>query len=1411
MPRPFAPRAVLGLGLVLFAGSLAQATTRQDDPFAIPPDDPWYDADASQTPPTRSSPALAFKLSITPHWLPGRPMFWYRNDLDQGKREFILVDASRATRSPAFDHARMAAAIGQALARPFSADRLPMEELLEFEPGRSLRFALEGAIWSCDLKTYTCSKTAEKPRPQAPRATTRGFRFRPTRLFPSDGQAQAPAASPRSPDGLKLAYIHQHDVWVKNTEGDPHPVQLTHDGREGRSYRSPSWAGDSRHLIAVRDQAGDRKPVYLVQSSPPGGGRARMHSRPYDLPGDKLDSSTIVILDAAKPSGAPTNLETVDQGDLHLRWRADRRHFTYEKVDRGHQRYRLFEVDSHTGSSRTIIDEQSPTFIWTAHREAVALATVSWVNDNEILYASERDGWRRLYLIDVNTGQVKNPVTPAACVLRGLDKIDPVSREIWFHASGLRDDQDPYFVHYYRVRLDGTGLVALTEGDGDHTIQVSPDSTYLIDTYSRVDRAPIHEMRNVRDGRLILELERGDVRALTASGWKSPEVFKAKGRDGQTDIWGVIWRPHNFDPARRYPVIEQIYAGPQGSFTPKRFSAFDRYQDLTNLGFIVVQMDGMGTANRSKAFHDVCWRNLKDAGFEDRILWHKAVAARYPQYDLERLGIVGVSAGGQNAAAGVLFHPEFYKAAVAACGCHDNRMDKASWNEQWMGYPVGPWYSASSNIDNAGRLQGKLLLIVGELDSNVPPESTLRFADALIRAGKDFDLVVAPGANHGMGGEFGARKMRELFVRWLCVKQPPNPPSDASVGPARATAEIPARATAEIPARPAPKPTTSTPQSIAAVMPEPALWRPRPMGLAAAIDRYSVDAASFSRTLPPIASTDHDIQQKAFVQGWLEQLARLDFNSLDRDAQIDYLLFKNHLQKELAHLDDRLKQREDGTRFVPFAPAILELEHARRVLEPLDPEQVAARLDGLAKAVSQAAAEHSRGTVNAVSTRAASAGLTLVNDLHNVLRRWFEFYDGYDPLFSWWVDAPYKVADQALDRYASALRDHYHALPISLGKGGRGGDSTRPGGGGGHGGLPPQSRFSRGQEIVAQPIGRSALVRELQAEMIPYTPEELLALAENEMHYCETEMKKAAHAMGHGDNWKAALETVKNMHVPPGKQPYLIRDLALEAIDYLDRNNLVTIPPLCRNSWQMAMMSPEAQLVNPFFTGGPTITVSYPTSTMAHEAKMMSLRGNNIHFARATVHHELIPGHNLQIYMNSRNKPYRQIFHTPFAIEGWALYWELLLWDRGFAQSPENRVGMLFWRMHRCARILFSLDFHLEKLTPKQCVDMLVERVGHERDNAEAEVRRSFETGYPPLYQAAYLLGGMQLHALHHELVDSGKMTDRAFHDAVLEQNAIPIEMVRLALTHEKLSANFTPHWKFAQSQPPRVSTPNQR
>jgi dipeptidyl aminopeptidase/acylaminoacyl peptidase len=577
--------------------------------------------------------------------------------------------------------------------------------------------------------------------------------------------------SRRSPDGKWEASIENFNVAIRSTETNQINL-LSADGREGLANQSPIWSPDSQYLISFRVQAVEVEQVHRIRSSPKNGGRAQLESSRYTLPGDPLPTHELNLFSVATNKQVKPEIDRYEHEwqRPRIRFNPDGKRFYYEQTDRGHGRFRLIEVSTESGAVKNIIDEKSPTFIWTAHTENQRLSIINWLlNTNEIIHATEKNGWRQLILIDATTGEEKRELTPRGIVVRGIDLIDEENRRVWLTASG-RPHQDPYLLHCAHVDLDSGKLTWLTEADGNHSIEFSPDRKYLIDSYSRVDSAPTCELRRCEDGQLVCSLEQADISELRDNGWSPPEVFVAKGRDGQTDIWGIICRPRDFDPNKKYPVIEDIYAGPQGSFVPKSFSPRLRHDSLTSSGFIVVQIDGMGTANRSKAFHDVCWKNLKDGGLEDRISWMKAAAQKYPELDLSRVGIYGTSAGGQNAAAAVLFHPEFYNVAVAACGCHDNRMDKASWNEQWMGYPVGQHYSDCSNIDNAHRLQGKLLLIVGEMDSNVPPESTLRFADALIRADKDFDLLVVPNAGHGMGGAYGQRRMHNYFVQHLLSK-----------------------------------------------------------------------------------------------------------------------------------------------------------------------------------------------------------------------------------------------------------------------------------------------------------------------------------------------------------------------------------------------------------------------------------------------------------------------------------------------------------------------------------------------------------------------------------------------------------------------------------------------------------------
>jgi dipeptidyl aminopeptidase/acylaminoacyl peptidase len=381
---------------------------------------------------------------------------------------------------------------------------------------------------------------------------------------------------------------------------------------------------------------------------------------------------------------------------------------------------------------------------------------------------SERDGWNHLYRIDAASGSVLNQITKGPWVVRQVERVDDHRRQVWFRAGGIVPGQDPYYLHLCRVNFDGSGLLILTEGNGTHSWEFSPQGSCFIDRWSRVDQPTITQLRESETGRLICDLEEGDMRPLLAEGWLPPQRFVAKGRDGKTDIYGILVRPTNFDPHRRYPVIEDIYAGPHGSFCPKTFGTHNRMAELAELGFVVVKLDGMGTNHRSKAFHNVCWKNLGDSGFPDRIAWLRAAAGKHPQLDLDRVGIFGGSAGGQSALRALLAHGDFYRVAAADCGCHDNRMDKVWWNEQWMGYPIGPHYEAQSNVTQAHRLRGKLLLTVGELDRNVDPASTMQVVGALIKADKDFELIVVPGAGHGVGeSPYCRRRRQEFFVRHL--------------------------------------------------------------------------------------------------------------------------------------------------------------------------------------------------------------------------------------------------------------------------------------------------------------------------------------------------------------------------------------------------------------------------------------------------------------------------------------------------------------------------------------------------------------------------------------------------------------------------------------------------------------------
>ena len=574
-----------------------------------------------------------------------------------------------------------------------------------------------------------------------------------------------------SPDSLWEAYIQDNNVYVRERKEPRKPVALTTDGTQGYRYSDRLiWSPDSRKLATVKVRDVQERRIPLLESRPATQVQPILQWRDYAKPGDVIPVSLPVLFDWTTRKQIPLDTDLYrNQFDLYLTgWRNDSRAFTFEFNQRGHQRYIVGEVNASNGKITHLADEQSPTFIhyYQCYRKDL--------NDGqEMLWISERDGWRHLYLLG-NDGQVKRQITQGEWVVRNVDYVDEPNRVIYFNASGFNPDEDPYHLHYCRINMDGTGFKDLTPEPANHQVTASADRKYLVDAYSRADMPYTSVLRCSTDGSVIARLEKSDISELTAAGWQMPEVFHAKGRDGKTDIWGKILRPTNFDASKSYPVVEMIYAGPHDSHVEKYFRATDHLcSRLVELGFIVVKIDGMGTSNRSKAFHDVCWKNLKDAGFPDRIAWIKAAAKQYPYMDINRVGIYGWSAGGQNAMAALLFHNDFYKAAVALCGCHDNRMDKIWWNEQWMGYPIDESYSASSNVDNAWRLKGKLLLINGELDDNVDPASTLQVVSELMKANKNFDQLYLPGKGHSLGGAFEMHKIHDFFVESLLGQEAP--------------------------------------------------------------------------------------------------------------------------------------------------------------------------------------------------------------------------------------------------------------------------------------------------------------------------------------------------------------------------------------------------------------------------------------------------------------------------------------------------------------------------------------------------------------------------------------------------------------------------------------------------------------
>ncbi|MBX3744117.1 MAG: prolyl oligopeptidase family serine peptidase [Verrucomicrobiae bacterium] len=751
--------------------------------------------------PAPGTPPRVYRDRVEPNWFAGDTRFWYRNDLANDTREFLVVHAVEGTRSPAFNHALVANRLGTLLQRPVHPDRLPVDTLRFSELDDIVTLQGSEGTWRWNPGRAELTPDPDAPADQGRPAEANASNPPPSPRRARQPQTPTPVTSVPSPDGRWEAFVRDHNLWVRDTQsGAEHP--LAFDGNPGHSfqqdiqrarlvemrYDAPEppetlprvfWSPDSRKLLALQTRSVPERRVHLIHAAPRDRLQPRLDSYPYLKPGDDLPVATprLFGIDPRREVTLNRDLHPIPWNLSHFRWDPDSSRVIFLYNERGHQRLRVLaapwpsDPDATASALFPLLDEPCDTFFDYSNKTHLEFLP----GTDEFLWMSERSGWNHLYLLDARTGHLHNAVTHGPWVVRGVDRVDPETRRVWFRACGIRPGEDPYHAHLARVNLDGSGLSILTEGDGTHSVQWSPSRRYFLDTWSRVDAPPITALRDGESGALIVLLEQADASEVLAARGRFPQRFVAPGRDGATDIWGILHRPRDFDPAHRYPVVENIYAGPHGQHVPKAFRATYRHQEeIADRGFVVVQIDGMGTNWRHKAFHDVAWRNLGDAGFPDRIAWLHAAARHLPFLDLDRIGIYGGSAGGQNALRALLAHGGFYRAAAADCGCHDNRMDKIWWNEAWMGWPVGPHYAEQSNVTQAHRLQGALLLTVGELDRNVDPASTTQVVDALIRAGHDFEFLLLPGAGHGAGeSEYARRRRADFLARHLLPASSP--------------------------------------------------------------------------------------------------------------------------------------------------------------------------------------------------------------------------------------------------------------------------------------------------------------------------------------------------------------------------------------------------------------------------------------------------------------------------------------------------------------------------------------------------------------------------------------------------------------------------------------------------------------
>ena len=740
---------------------------------------------------------LVFRDRLKANWLLEGQSFWYRIQTGPKTHEFVLIDAVSGARKTAATLKSLG--LPEQAAVKSSAAKIELRKTTRTGEDSGFKFinqletdvdlfwinqqgehvsygrvragsardqhTFEGHVWlitshtgerlavveaSPTLQTIIIDGKGISPAPKEPKKTERGV---------------------KSPDG-KWSVMHEKEFILLHHLKTDKVVRMKVEFATAMPFRGKVvWAPDSSAFVLNCALPLPVRQVGFIESTPKDQLQPKLREFAYPKPGDPMPKPFPVVFRVTESGCEWTRVKSdlfptpfLNAEFFNVTWSPDSSEFYFDYNQRGHQLYRILGVNAKTGDARVVVEETSKTFIHYSGK-----SWRHWLHGTkELIWMSERDGWCHLWLYDAQTGQPKHQITRGAWPVREVLHVDDAKREIWFLASGLKNGEDPYHQHLCRINFDGSGFQRLTEGDGNHRVEFSPKRDYFIDVWSRADHPPVHELRGSKDGNLVCELEKADATQLLAAGWTMPERFVAKGRDGKTDIHGVIIKPANFDPAKKYPVVENIYAGPHAAFAPKDFGRLLGHHTMAELGLIVVQMDGMGTNHRGKAFHDVCWKNLKDAGFPDRKLWIQAAAKTRPWMDLSRVGIYGGSAGGQNAMRALLDHHNFYKVAVADCGCHDNRMDKIWWNEQWMGWPIDESYKRSSNFEDAHKLAGHLLLIVGELDTNVDPASTTQVVGALQKAGKHFDFMPIVGAGHGAAETpYGSRLRMEFLVKHL--------------------------------------------------------------------------------------------------------------------------------------------------------------------------------------------------------------------------------------------------------------------------------------------------------------------------------------------------------------------------------------------------------------------------------------------------------------------------------------------------------------------------------------------------------------------------------------------------------------------------------------------------------------------